>query len=145
MPDQRIKGQEVTILFNRGGELEDTLTDIQDFEFEPKLEIIQQGYLGEKSDRYDEIFNGGKFTATLHIHDQAYLAFQQGIINRAKRLTPDVVFNTTAVMLLPNGQTPTVLFPDCFWGPQPQTFRSRKDYLGVKLEGHSGDVDITLS
>lgn len=134
---QRVKGQEVTVLFVRGGNLEDTLTDTSDFEFEPKIELKEQGYLGEKSNRHDEIFNGAKFTGTLHLHEQSWFTYQSAIISRAQRVTPDVVFNISAVMQFPNGQTPTVLLPDVHFGAQPISIRSRGDYLSVKIEGAS--------
>jgi hypothetical protein len=142
---QRLKGQETQILFVRASALEDTLTDVTDFEFEPKIELKEAGYLGEKSNRHDEIFNGGKFTGTLHLHTQDWFNYQQAIIQRAQRLTPDVVFNITTVLLFPNGDTPTVLLPDVHFGPQPHGIRSRGDYVSVKIEGASDDYIPTLS
>jgi hypothetical protein len=134
---QRIKGQETTILFVRGGVLEDTITDTSDFEFEPKLELKEQGYLGEKSNRHDEIFNGAKFSGTIHVHTQDWITYQSAIISRAQRVTPDVVFNISTVMEFPNGDTPTILLPDVHFGAQPISVRSRGDYVSVKLEGAS--------
>jgi hypothetical protein len=145
MPAQRIKGQEVQILFTRAGGYEETLTDTQDFEFEPKLEIKEQGYLGEKSNRHDEIFNGMKFSGTLHLHSQDWFLFLTSIISRAKRLTPDVVFNVSAVLSFPNGDTPTILASDVKWGPGTHSIRSRGDYVSAKLEGAADDIDIATS
>lgn len=132
---QRIKGQEVTVLVIRADQLEDTLTNVVDFSVEPKVELKEQGYLGEKSNRYDEVFNGAKFNITLHLHTQAWLAFQNAIIQRAQRITPDVVFNITAVMEFPNGDTPSVVLNDVFFGAQPMDIKGRGDYVAVKLEG----------
>src|SRR5579862_8592571 len=118
MPAQRIKGQEVQVLFVRASALEDTLTDTQDFEFEPKIELKEAGYLGETTNRHDEIFNGCKFTGTLHLHSQLWFSYNQAIIARARRQVPDTVFNISAVWNFPNGDTPTVLLPDVHFGPQ---------------------------
>lgn len=142
---QRVKGQEVNILFVRGGNLEETLTDTTDFEFGPKLELKEQGYLGEKSNRHDEVFNGMKFSGTIHLHSQDWFVFQSAIIARAKRQTPDVVFNISAVLQFPNGQTPSVLLSDCKFGPQTQAVRSRGDYVTAKLEGACDDEGVTTS
>jgi hypothetical protein len=139
MPSQRVKGQETQILYTRGGVLEDTLSNTQDFEFELKLELIEQGYLGEKSNRHDEIFNGVKFTGTLHVHTQDWINYVGAIVARAKRQTPDVIFNITSVWNLPNGQTPAVLIPDAHFGPVPHGMRTRKDYVTVKIEGAADD------
>lgn len=131
---QRVKGQEVSVLITRATELEDTLTDVTDFECEPKLEIKEQGYLGEKTNRHDMIFNGGKGSFTLHLHTDAWFAFLQSIIDKAQRITPDVVFNITAVLEFPNGDTPSVLLSDVHFGATPMDVKSRGDYVSVKLE-----------
>lgn len=145
MSQQAIKGQEVSILFVRASVLEDTLTGTTDFEFEPKIELKERGYLGEKSNRHDEIFNGSKFTGTIHIHTQDWFNYSLAIIQRAKRQTPDVVFNITSVMQFPNGDTPTVLLPDVHFGPQPHGVRARGDYLTIKIEGAADDYLPTPS
>lgn len=142
---QDIKGQEVTIIYTRGGVVEDTLTDTSDFEFEPKLELKERGYLGEKSNRHDEIFNGAKFTGTINLTKQDWFVYQKAIIDRAKRKTPDIVFNITGVLLFPGGDAPTVLLPDVHYGPQPQGIRGRGDYLTIKIEGASDDYIVTPS
>lgn len=145
MPDQRIKGQEVEILYTRRGVLEDTLTDTQDFEWDIELELIDKGYLGEKSNRRDEIFNGSSFTGTIHTHSQLFISYFQGIINRAKRIEVDTVFNITAALSFPNGQTPTVTFPDAHFKPINNTVRSRGDYLSCKIQGACDDIVFTTS
>lgn len=145
MPAQRIKGQEVSILIVQDSVLQDTLTDIQNFNGSLELEIKSVGYLGEKSNRKDEIFNGCKFDMSLHLHTQDWFNFQLSIVNRAKRITPDTVFNISGVFSFPNGDTPVMLFPDCHFGEQPLAVNSRGDYVQVKLSGESDDYDMQLS
>lgn len=145
MPSQRVKGQEVEILFVRGGTLEDTLTDTQDFEFELDIELISKGYLGEKTNRYDEIFNGVKFNGTIHTHKQDWIPFAGAIVSRAQRDTPDVVFNISAVLNYPNGDTPNVLLADVHFGAIPVTTRSRNDYVSMKIQGATSDFTPTTS
>lgn len=142
MPDQRIKGQEINILITAGGTLEDTLTDIQNFNMEVDLEIRKQGYLGEKTDRRDEVYNGVKFDLELHIHKAAWFAFVRKIIDRAKRDTPDVVFNITGVFNFPNGETPQLLLPDVKWGAIPHNVSARGDFVKVKLQGECEDFEV---
>jgi hypothetical protein len=145
MVPQTVKGQEVQILYVRATQLEDTLTDTTDFEFEPKIELKERGYLGEKSNRHDEIFNGAKFTGTINIHTQDWFNYSLAIIARAQRVQPDTVFNITSVLEMPSGDTPTVLLPDVHFGPQPHGIRGRGEYLTIKIEGASDDYVVTLS
>jgi hypothetical protein len=142
---QRIKGQETTILFVRGGVLEEELTDTVDFEFEPKLELKEQGYLGEFTNRHDEIFNGVKFTGTIHLHSNLWFRFQSAIVARAQRLQPDLVFNISTVFSFPNGTSEIVLIPDAKFGAQPLSIKSRGDYVSVKLEGAADEYIPTAA
>jgi hypothetical protein len=132
-------------MFTRATALEDTLVDTQDFEFELDVELKSAGYLGEKSNRYDEIFNGVKFNGTLHTHTQAWIPYALAIVQRAKRQTPDVVFNITAILNYADGTTPDVLFPDVHFGPVPGTVRSRGDYKTLKIQGACDDFIPTVT
>jgi hypothetical protein len=145
MPAQRIKGQEVQILIIRDGALEDTLTDIQNFNLEVQVELKVAGYLGEKNNRKDDIYNGVKFDMELHLHTQDWFTFMNALLDRSRRNTPDVVFNITAVLSYPNGDTPTVLIPDVHFGALPHNISSRGDYVKVKLEGEANDFSVQLS
>lgn len=145
MTAQRIKGQEVSILIVQDQELQSTLTDIQNFNIEDLLEIISKGYLGEKTERKDYIYKGSKFDMELNLHAQDYFAFRQATINKAQRITPDVLFNITCILNFPNGDTPEVLLPDCSFGPMPMNVTSRGDYVKVKIQGEVGSVDVETS
>ena len=141
--DQRVKGQECTILITTNGVLEDTLVDIQNFNLEAEFEIKTVGYLGEKSNRTDYIFNGVKGDLELHIHKQAWFVFLNTMKDKAQRVTPDTVFNMTAVLAMPNGETPDVLIPDVSWGATPMRVSSRGDYVTMKLQYAAGDFTAT--
>lgn len=140
---QRIKGQEVSILWVRDNELENTLTDISNFNIEDEYETKSVGYLGEKTNRKDYIFNGTKFDMELNLHTQDYYAFKQAIRDKAQRITPDVQFNITVTLQFPNGDAPEVQLNDVSFGANPMTISSRGDYVKVKLQGEcSGSDDI---
>lgn len=145
MPAQRIKGQEVQILVVQDSVLQDTITDIQNFNATIELEIKTQGYLGEKTNRRDEIYNGVKFDMTIHLHSQDYFIFQKSIVSRAKRDTPDTTFNISGVFSFPNGDEPVMLFPDAKFGEQPLGISSRGDYVNIKVNGECDDYDLQTS
>jgi hypothetical protein len=140
---QRVKGQEVSILITVASILQTTLVDIQNFELEGQFEVKSQGYLGEKTNRKDDIYNGCKFSMELHLHTEDWFAFQAQMKARAQRLNPTIVFNITAVLSFPNGQTPAVLIPDVKFGGNPMTISSRGDYVKIKLEGEADDFSYT--
>ena len=145
MTAQRIKGQEVAINIVVGTELQSTLTDIQNFGSSELYEIISKGYLGEKTERKDQIFKGVKFDMELHLHSQDFIDFRQAVNDKATRVSPDTVFNISAVMNFPDGTTPEVLFSDCSFGEIPMRVNSRGDYVSFKLQGECSDIDYEKS
>lgn len=142
---QRLKGQEVSINVMAGGVLEDTITAIQNFNVEDEFEILSQGYLGETTDRKDMVFKGVKGDFELHIATQDFLKLTQKIKDKARRVTPDVEFNLTATLNFPNGDTPTITFPDVAWGPIGKNTSSRSDYVKCKMQWACSDDDTQLS
>jgi len=142
---QRIKGQEVSLLIVQDSVLQETLTDIQNFNMELEFEVKSQGYLGEKTNRKDYIFNGCKFDFEIHVHTQDVFTFIQAIHDKAQRLTPDVQFNITGIFSFPNGDEPELLLTDCAWGALPMNIGSRGDYVKFKMQGECSDIDLQPS
>lgn len=145
MPAQRIKGQEVSVLFVRDSALEDTITDIQSLDIDHILEVISKGYLGEKTERKDEIYKGVKFKVEMHIHTQDVFRLELAIIDRAQRNTPDLQINITGTFFFPNGDTPTLLLADCKFGSIPHKVGSRGDYVTITLEGECESLSVQFS
>lgn len=139
---QRIKGQEVSIIISRDGNLEAELTDIKDCEFTPQFEIKQEGYLGEKTDRHDDIYNGCRGKLTLHIHSGDVFDFIGAVKDRAQRNTPDLVFNVSGIFSFPSGEVRSVTMPDVKFGPMPIGTNARGDYTAVTFEFAADDYQV---
>ena len=145
MTAQRVKGQEATIIITRGGQTEDTLTDIHNFNIEFEGEIKSQGYLGEKTNRKDDVFNGVKFDFEMHTHTQDWLSFVMAIHDRMKRNNPTLVINITCSLLYPNLDNPDIFVPDAKFGPFPMGIAGRTEYKNLKIQGEADDYDVQLS
>lgn len=145
MPSQRIKGQEVSVIITRDGSLEAELTDVKSCDFTPQFEIKEEGYLGEKSKRYDEIYNGVKGSLELHIHSGDIFDFVQAVKDRAQRNAPDLVFNIAGIFAFPSGETRTLTVPDVKFGAVPISTNDRSDYTSVKLEYAADDYQVEQS
>lgn len=142
MADIAVKGQEVNVLFTRGGVQETSFTNVQDANFEVDFEVITKKYLGHKSDTKDDIYNGIKGDYTLHIRNQEYFQYLLAIKDRAQRTTPDVLFNITAVLAMPNGETPAILVPDLKFAAVPINISSRNEYVTIKHAWEAEDFDV---
>lgn len=139
---QRIKGQEVEVLLILDGEQQEAITAIRSFEVELMNEIISEGYLGESTDRVDDIFRGVSGTIGLHFEDSRIWTLFVNIINRSKRRTPGSTINIKTTLNFPNGQRPRIIYPNCFFGAIPIGFGSRSDYGEVTLNFQCDDFDV---
>ena len=143
MSMQRAKGQEVIINFTRGGILETTFTGLNNFHSEDVFDIITKGYLGEKTERTDFIFNHVKGSVELDLQTKAWYDFVLAAKRRAKGEEPDLQFSISKTIFFPNGDTPTVTFVDVAFGPMPEDAPERKGYVKVKLDWACSDTAIS--
>jgi hypothetical protein len=131
---QRIKGQEVTLSFVTPEGSAEGLSDISSFEAELQMEILRERYLGETTDRRDDVFRGVSGSAELHLETQDYLVFTQRVQDRAERRSPAAgVFNATASFQFPNGQRPRITFENIFFGPLPIRVPESAGYVTVTI------------
>lgn len=142
---QRVKGQEMTVIFVQGGKPVATMTDFRNIEFELMLDRTEEGYLGETSNRYDEILKGMRVSSDLHFENQDIFAFIQAIIDRATRRNTNLKINLTATINMPNGQRPKLYANDLFFGAIPINFGGRAEYGSVKFDAACSSPRIVLS
>ncbi len=138
---QRIKGQEVRVIMVSPAGLETSLSDVQSFEVEPMMEVLSEGYLGETTERKDDIFKGCRGTMEINLEQTAYFEFIDGVVLRSQRRTPaSARYNVMATMDFPNGTSVRVLMENIFFGAPPVTIGSREDYVTVSLEFECSEV-----
>lgn len=138
----RAKGQEVTISVVSGGERVESLTDIRNFEMEGQLEILREGYLGETTDRRDEVYRGVRGRFEIHFHSSDVFNFLRGIIDRARRRTPGVKVNITATVQFSDGGRARILVSDAKFGGQPLNFANRTEYGSIGVEFEAEDYTV---
>lgn len=132
---QRIKGQEVTLSFVGPTGDEDGLQDVVSFEAELDIEILEEGFLGETANRFDDIYNGTTGRMELQIENRDYFRFQQRVQDRAQRRTPAAgKFNAKASFRFPDGTRVRLTFEDIFFGPLPVRVPSRRDYVTATVQ-----------
>lgn len=134
MSGQRIKGQETELTVILNGQPQRALTAIQSFEMTPMLETTSEGYLGETTERKDEIFKGvsGRFEA--HLDSGQIFLLEQAVIDRATRRTPGTTINLKTTLRFPNGDRIRLLIPDVKIGSPALRAGSRSDYLSKSIE-----------
>ena len=92
----RLKGQELEIRILVDGVLQDAFTAQVSFDDSIKTELKEQGYLGEKTNRHDEVYNGTDFNLKMHVESNKWMTFQKLITDRAQRITPGTVVTSAS-------------------------------------------------
>lgn len=133
MAGARIRGEDVEVLMLVGGVPKTQVTTIRSFEVTAMISNTQEGYLGEVSDRFDDIYTGMSGSIEFHYDNANVFDVIQQIIDRARRRSPGVTFTVKAALKFPNGQRKRVILQDVFFEDIPLSFGSRSDYGSVKL------------
>lgn len=139
---QRIKGQEVEIVMLVNGEPKDNFALARSLEFAFKTELLQEGYLGETTDRYDTIYKGIRGKLEFHLDRPDVFDVIRGIVNKARRREPGTIFNIKATLNFPNGRRARTVIRDAEFGELPINFGSRADYGTFSLEFGASDAQV---
>lgn len=131
---QRAKGNEVELVIVRDGQPVRSITAIQSFEMTPMLETLSEGYLGETTERKDEIYKGVQGRFECHLETADVFELEAAVVDRATRRTPGTVINIKATIRFPNGDRARVLIPNIFIGQPALRVASRQDYLAKSIE-----------
>lgn len=136
---QRLKGQETTLSVLVNGVEQLSLHDIKNFSITPNFDILEEGYLGETTNRFDEVMKGVGVEMEVHTEDEGVFAFLEAVKDRAQRRTPGTTINIMATLNYPNGQRPRIVLKDVFFADMPFNIGSRTDYASFKLSGKCSD------
>ncbi len=136
---QRLKGQEIFVAVLVNGAQQISLTDVKNFSITPNFDKVEEGYLGETTNRFDEIFKGCGVELEVHTEDEGVFAFLEAVKDRAQRRTPGTVINIIATLQYPNGQRPRIVLKDVFFADLPFNVGSRSDYASFKISGSCSD------
>lgn len=134
MADPRLKGQEISVRVVNAGVVVQEIDSISNLNEATMLELKEAGYLGETTNRFDEILNGFSGDFEFNITRANWIALELAIIARARRQTPDVVFNVVVTDLQPNGESVIKTYLDVAWGELPRSVPGRGDYVKPKLQ-----------
>jgi hypothetical protein len=139
MPQARILGQNIVMEVIEGGVPVFAIDSVRSGEVTFQLETLTEGYLGESTDRKDEIFRGVSGRLELHFGTAELLQFAVRLIERAAKREPGVRINVKMTLQFPNGERARILVRNVFFGNIPVGFGSRTDYGSVSLDFESGD------
>lgn len=135
--ETRLKGQEVVIRITRGGRAEATITAVKDFTLSFDIDQLDEGYLGEKQNRFDEVAVGSSGTITVTPEGPEVLRMIDFIVKRAAR-NPSIdiansAVNVTARFEFPDGRRPKLIVRDLKFGTIPINVGDRKSFVSISF------------
>lgn len=139
MPSYRVRGQEVSVQVVKDGALLADISDVKSFEVEFQLDVMTEGYIGEFTDRRDDMFKGVTGKIEFHIENSAPFRLVNEIIQRAQRRVPGTQFNVQSTVRLANGQQQRLVINDLYFGSVPFNVASRSDYVTYSLSFEAGE------
>jgi hypothetical protein len=150
MPDVlRIRGQEVEIRVTRNKLLIANLTAVKSFTFTAHQTILSEGYLGETTNRRDDIFTGCGIVLEFHPESRDHWDLIRFIRDRASRRSSaqQAVSHINAVFTgnFPNGDRPKITTPDLKFGDLPITAGGRETYVAQTLTAECDDFIYTAA
>lgn len=149
--DQRVKGEDVVVslfkLENGQRKKIQDIVDIRNYEITANVEVIKEGYLGQTTDRLDDIFRGVSGSLEFHWSDAGALKVIQTVISRARTRAgatqiAEFEISHSVTLYLPDGTRPIITVPSMFFGNIPLTFGGREQYGSVKLDWSAEDVQF---
>ncbi len=141
----RIRGQETQIRITQGGQLQRTLTAIENATFTVMMDILRKGYLGETTDRRDDIYKGCKFEFSFDPESKDPFVMVGTLRDRAQRRTAQAQSQINAVFIanFPNGQRPRITIPDLKFQDPSLAFANRDSYVGFRFVCEAEDFILS--
>lgn len=145
MADPRLKGQEISVRIINAGVVVGEIDSVANLNEQTMLEIKEAGYLGETTNRFDEILNGFGGDMEINLTRANWIQLELAIIARARRDTPDVKFNVVVTDLYPNGESTIKTYIDVSWGEIPRSTPGRGDYVKPKLQFKCSERPVRIN
>jgi len=144
--EQRLKGQDTQLRITSAGVLLRTITAVSSMTLTVKSDILSKGYLGEGSERKDEIYKGVGFDLEFDPESNEGIILLGVIRDRASKRTNAANFKigVACVLNFPNGQRPRVTIGDLKFSNPSLTIAGRDSYVGEKLTGEAEDFKLSL-
>jgi hypothetical protein len=140
MAGTRLIGQDCSVTIIQDNQPLTTIDTIKSIEVTVLLDIIKEGFLGQTTDRRDEVYHGvsGKIEAQLSGTDLLLLV--ESIRRRAKNRRSGTRITTKSTFIFPDGDRAIYVIPDLKFGNIPLGVRGRTEFVEMSLDFEADDM-----
>ena len=124
----RIRGQETNLYVVSNG-ITQSFTSIKSFDIEAMLHTLEEKYVGQTTNSYDDIFDGFSGKIEINVDGPAVYTFMNQLILRAQRRVPLFRVNAATTINFPIAGRVRYYFSDLYFDGLPVNTPSRTDYL----------------
>lgn len=141
----RLKGQEVQLRLTQGGILLRTLTAIESLTWTVMSDILRKAYLGETTERKDDIYKGTKVEFSFDTESKEPFVMVAKLRDRMQRRTAqaNAQINLVFVCNLADGTRPRITIPDLKFQDPALALQSRESYAGFRFQTEAEDFKLS--
>lgn len=127
--DPRVLGQQTQVAFILDGEVVSQTFAIKSNSLNFQMEILTEGYLGETTNRRDNVFNGMAGSVDLHFSNVRLFTFVQALVDAARRRVQGVNMNVKHTYQFMNNRRAIVVLPSVSVGEIPLNNGGRAEFV----------------
>lgn len=138
----RLLGQDTEVVVIKDNEPILTITAVKSFELGIQLEVLREAYLGETTDRRDDVFRGIRARLELTPEGREPIDLAVAVKERAQNRRSGVKISVKSTFSFPNGDRVIVVVPDCKFGEIPIGAPGRTDYVSMTYDVEADDFKV---
>jgi len=141
----RLKGQEVQVRLTQGGTLLRTLTAIESLTWTVMSDILRKAYLGETTERKDDIYKGTKVEFGFDAESKEPFVMVAALRDRMQRRTAQANAQVNLVFIanLADGTRPRITIPDLKFQDPSMALQNRESYAGFRFQTEAEDFKLS--
>jgi hypothetical protein len=141
----RIRGQETEVIILVNSLPQTNLTLVKSFKIEWKLDIQEEGFLGETTQRYDAIFKGITGDMSLQFDSPDIFSFVDTAVARARRRVAGARINIKSTLNFPSGRRARIIVPEVSIGAFPMNIGGREQFIEIPVNFSASEAKVLVA
>ena len=138
----RIIGQDIQIVIVYNGT--PYSFDVKSAEITANLKTLEEGYLGETVNRFDDNLEGYSGRIDFDLEDESWMQLVSLLAQRAQSRDPSIKVNITMRATFPNKTSVRIMLSDLYFDNLPLTIGKRDEFVKQEFNFKSSFYQILL-
>lgn len=138
----RVKGEDTLITLVSSTGTETSFGDVKSFDLTFERDILSEGYLGQNTEKKDDIFKGVTGKMVVHFEKADALDLIGRMNAKTQKRLPGEQFEIASTITFPDGSKRRIVLSNVAIGSIPIGAGSRADYVEISLDIAADDGAI---